>query len=129
MVADIAVRWDRTILNFDVDWMDQAKCRVPRNVSMNKQFSDMWRPQLGAGGITMDGIVSFVFLADIDLGKNADIQLTMTSRALEVASETLAERGVPMPTNLRCVSDNATGETKNNQCFFGCVGWWLRALV
>ena len=28
MVADTAVRWDRTILNFDVDWMDQAKFRV-----------------------------------------------------------------------------------------------------
>ena len=124
MVADTAVRWDRTILNFDVDWMDQAKFRVPRNVSMNKQFSDMWRPQLGAGGITMDGIGSFVFLTDVDLGKNADIQLTMISRALEVASEELAERGVPMPAHLRCVSDNATGETKNNSVFL-----WMCWLV
>ena len=67
--------------------MDQAKFRVPRNGSMNKQISDMWRPQLGAGRITMGGIGSFVFLTDIDLGKNADIQLTVISRALEVASE------------------------------------------
>jgi hypothetical protein len=128
MVADTAVRWDRTILNVDVDWMDQAKFREPRNVSMNKQFSDMWRPQLGAGGITMDGIGSFVFLTDIDLGKKADIQLTMISRALEVASEELAERCVPMPPHLRCVSDNATGKKQRTlQCFFGCVGWWLGA--
>ena len=84
----------------------------------------MWRPQLGAGGITMDGIGSFVFLADINFGKNADIQRTMISRGLEDASEALAERGVPMPAHLRCVSDNATGETKNNSVFF-----WMCWLV
>jgi hypothetical protein len=50
------------------DLMDQAKSRCPRN-AMNKQFADMWRPQLGAGGVTMDGIGSFIFLTDLDLGK------------------------------------------------------------
>ena len=69
MVADTAVRWDRTILNFDVDWMDQAKFRVPRNVSMNKHFSDMWRPQLGAGGIAMDGIGRSCFLQTSTWGR------------------------------------------------------------
>jgi len=47
----------------------KAKFRCPRNTSMNKQFADMWRPQLGAGGVTMDGIGSFIFLTDLDLGK------------------------------------------------------------
>ena len=41
--------WSKTILNWDQDWMDQAKFRCPRNTSMNKQLADMWRPQLGAG--------------------------------------------------------------------------------
>ena len=94
---------------------------------MNKQFSDMWRPQLGAGGITMDGIGSFVFLTDVDLGKNADIQLTMILRALEVAAEELAERGVPMPAHLRCFPTMLPEKQRTIQCFFGCVGWWLGA--
>ena len=69
MVTNTINRWGRTILNFDADWMDQAKFRCPRNTSMNKQFADMWRPQLGARGVTMDGVGSFVFLTDFDVGK------------------------------------------------------------
>ena len=69
MVSNTINRWGRTILYFDMDWMDQAKIRCPRNTSMNEQFAHMWRPQLGAGGVTMDGIGSFVFLTDLDLDK------------------------------------------------------------
>ena len=67
--------------------------RCPRNTSMNKHFADMMRPQLGASRVTMDGIGSFVFLADLDLG-NADVELTLIARALEVASEVIAHRFV-----------------------------------
>ena len=70
MVTNTISRWDRTILNFDVDWMDQAEFRCPRDTSMHKQFADMWRRKLGAGGVTMDGIGSFVFLTDLDLAKS-----------------------------------------------------------
>jgi hypothetical protein len=69
MASNPGSPWAETILNWDQDWMDQAKFRCPRNTSMNKQFADMWRPQLGAGGVTMDGIGSFIFLTDLDLGK------------------------------------------------------------
>ncbi len=64
-------------LIFDVDRMDQAKFRCPRNISMHKQFADMWRPQLGAGGVTMGGIGLLVCLTDFDLEKSADVQLTL----------------------------------------------------
>ena len=37
----------------------------------------------------------------------------LISRALEVASEVLADRSLPMPAHLRCVSDKASGETKH----------------
>ena len=56
MVSNSVGQWDRTILHFDVDWMDQPKFRCPRNTSMNAQFADTRRPQLGAGGVAMDGI-------------------------------------------------------------------------
>ena len=69
MVTNTISRWVRTILHFDVDCMDQARFRCPRNASMNKQFADMWRPQLGAGGVTMDGIGSFAILTDLDFEK------------------------------------------------------------
>ena len=69
MVTNAISRWDRTIFNCDVDWIDRAKFRCPRNISMNKQLVGMWRPQVGAGGVTMDGIGSFVRLTDLDLGK------------------------------------------------------------
>ena len=55
---------------------------------MNKQFADIWRPQLGAGGVTMDGIGWLVFLTDLDYGEQkADVQLALLSRALVVASK------------------------------------------
>ena len=76
MVADTAVRWDRTIFEFRCGSDGSGKIPGAPQHFMNKQFSDMWRPQLGAGGITMDGIGSFVFITDVDLGKNPDIQLT-----------------------------------------------------
>ena len=117
MASNPGSPWAETILNWDQDWMDQAKFRCPRNTSMNKQFADMWRPQLGAGGVTMDGIGSFIFLTDLDLGKHADVQLTLTCRALEVAFGQLSARGLPMPAHFLCYSDNATGETKNNSMF------------
>ena len=68
MASNPGSPWAETILNWDQDWMDQAKLRCPRN-TMNKHFAYMWRPQLGAGGFTMDGIGSFIFLTDLDLGK------------------------------------------------------------
>ena len=41
MVSNSVGHWGRTILNYDVDWMDQAKFRCPRNTSVNKQLADM----------------------------------------------------------------------------------------
>jgi hypothetical protein len=74
-----------SVLNWDQDWMDQAKFRVPRNLSASKALSDTWRPQIGCCGVTLDGIGKMVFLTDQDVGKNADVQLTVTMRAIEVA--------------------------------------------
>ena len=58
--------------------------------------------------MTMDGIGSFECLTDLDFGA-ADVQVTWISRASEVAAEVLANRSLPMPADLRRVSDNAYG--------------------
>ena len=76
----------QTLLNWTQDHMDQAKFRVPRNTSLAKCLKDSWRPQIGAGGVIVDGVGKFLYLTDQDMGKNSDMQCTMTSRALEVTS-------------------------------------------
>ena len=77
----------------------------------------------------MDGIGSFVFLTDLDSAKDADVQVTLISRALEVASKVLADRSLPMPAHLRCVFGQFFRRDKHNSdvCFYGCVDWWLAA--
>ena len=72
-----------TQLNWDQDGCDQAKFKVPRNQAMAKNLQDAWRPQLGCYGFTFDGIGPMIFLSDQDLGKGADVILTITCRALE----------------------------------------------
>jgi hypothetical protein len=69
MASNLGSPWAETILNWDQYWMDQANVRCHRNTFMNQQFADMWRPQLEAGGVAMDGIGSFIFLTDLDLGR------------------------------------------------------------
>ena len=74
--------------------------------------------------MTLGGVGSIVFLTDLDLGTNADVQLTLISRAFDVASAVLADRPLPMPDHLRCDSENAARETKVNVLLWMC---WLVA--
>ena len=67
MASNIGSPSVATILNWDQYWMDQANFRCPRNTSMNKPCADMWRPQMGAGGVTVDGIGSFICLTDLNM--------------------------------------------------------------
>ena len=50
---------------------------------MAKSLADAWRPQIGCHGLIFDGIGKMIFLADHDLGKDSDVQCTITARALE----------------------------------------------
>ncbi len=75
---------EKGCLNWTQDHMDQSKFRVPRNTSMSKTLVDSWRPQVGAAGIILDGLGKFLFLTDQDLGKDANIQCSVTGRALQV---------------------------------------------
>jgi len=77
---------ERALLSWTQDSMDQAKFRCPRHVSMAKVLADSWRPQLAAHGIIIDGVGKMLFLADMDVGKGADVQCTVTCRALEAES-------------------------------------------
>ena len=76
---------ENACLNWTQDGMDQSKFRCPRNTSMSKSLTDCWRPQIGAHGVTFDGLGKFLFTCDQDLGRGSDVQCTVTSRALEVS--------------------------------------------
>ncbi len=94
------------------DGMDRAKFTVPRNTTQAKRYQQLWRPQLHGTGAIIDGIADQFYLVDQDIAKTADLQLTLTCRALEVVHDTLRQRGVALPRMLRIVSDNAASETK-----------------
>ena len=74
---------ERALLNWTQDAMDQSKFRCPRKTTMAKSLADAWRPQIGCHGLIFDGIGKMIFLADHDLGKDSDVQCTITARALE----------------------------------------------
>ena len=108
------IRQSDDILNFTIDAMEQAKFKVPRHDGLNsKTNSGFWRPQLHVTGSVVDGVKEFWFLSDCTLPKNANTQITMVSTILQRSFEVLQGRRKNFPAVLRCVSDNATGETKN----------------
>ena len=76
------------VLNWTQDAMDQAKFRVPRQIAQAKALAQAWRPQLAAHGLIFDGVPGgkFLFLVDQDIGKSANLQCSVTSRALQARS-------------------------------------------
>ena len=102
------------ILNFTIDAMEQAKFRVPRHDGLkSKTAAAHWRPQLHVTGSVVDGVKEFWYLSDCTLPKNANTQITMIACILQGAHETMYNRGRNFPAMIRCVSDNASSETKN----------------
>ena len=44
------------LLKLDVDYVDQAKFRIPRNLMLTKRSENLWRPQLHTAGILLWGV-------------------------------------------------------------------------
>ena len=76
-------------------------------------------------GAVVDGCKEFWFLSDCTLPKNANTQITMMSIIFHRTASRLTEMGRSFPTIVRCVSDNASGETKNQAVakFFAWLVW------
>lgn len=111
-------------LYMTMDGMDQAKFRVPRNTSQSKDLSGRQRPQLHCVGAIVEGLADLYFFNDSRVGKNANLQVTLTARTLGVVTEILCGRpGVSLPRHLVIQSDNAAGEGKNQIVMKFCA--WL----
>ena len=93
-----------------IDAMEQAKLKCPRNISMAKQFSTMWRPQCALFGAIMHQELEVFWVVDPDIVKEANLEITLLSRLLHLGSEVIT---VPMPRQWSNHCDNATGEGKN----------------
>ena len=62
-------------------------------------------------------------MADCDIIKDSNLDLTLLSHVIHEAQLELENRGVGLPQTLRLHSDNASAELKNNNCFKFCS--WL----
>ena len=62
-------------VNMYMDGADQAEFKTPRNISMSKDFQSLWRPQLHMIGCLVDGICDHYFMSDMDIVKDANLQV------------------------------------------------------
>ncbi len=108
------------ILKVDIDGMDQAKFKAPRNISNADSLKDLWRPALHVVGILIWGLIEAYVLMEPDVPKDSNMQL-----ALQLAYHALLKRGLSMPLHLVFQADNTCRETKNNPFLMFCA--WLVA--
>jgi len=88
------------ILKIDLDGMDQAKFRVPRNTASSKAADDKWRPELHLTGVIAYGICELYFAADCDMRKDSNTQQTILANTLDYVENVLAGRGMTVPRHI-----------------------------
>ena len=97
------------VLKVTIDGMDQAKFKCPRNLANSAEFSSSWRPQLHVVGCIIPGHFESYYIMGSDLAKDANMNCTIISRALDL--EKLGDAA--MPRTLVVSADNTTRESKN----------------
>ena len=108
--GDIPYTDHNSMLRTCMDAMDQAKMRLPRNISAAKDFASIWRPQMVFFGAIVFNLLEVFWVIDPDVTKNANLECTMMSRLLHLCHEFLA--GKPMPRQWSMHVDNAVAEGK-----------------
>ena len=95
----VNIEQDR-IVKFDIDGMDQAKFKCPRNTPSTKAHEHLWRPELHITGVIVPGICEVYFSSDTDVQKGSNTQITVLSRALDIVKDKLYEKGLTMPEHI-----------------------------
>ena len=108
---------ERSILFLRMDGMDQAKFRVPRRLSMAKEFEKVWRPTLHLVGVVISGVLEAFYLLDCDLKADSNMEMTLMVRSLDLAAEELRSRGLQLPSHLVIMGDNTGKEMRNQWCY------------
>ena len=97
-----------------LDGLDQGKTKVPLNVSSSKLWSELWRPQLHCVGAMVEGLLECYYLADADVNKDSNMEMTVISLVLDEAAVEYEKRGLTMPEVLMINYDNTGREGKNH---------------
>ena len=100
------------ILKINVDGMDQAKFKCPRNMASTAEFDACWRPQLHVVGAICHGHLEAYFIMNTDQAKDASMNCTVISRVLDLVRDDMDDRHA-LPRNLVISADNTARESKN----------------
>lgn len=114
---------DLSVISMVIDGMDTGKFKLPRCVDMSKEMVNLWRPEARFFGCLVEGVTEHFFLADCDMVKDSNWDLTLVSHCLHLTQQELQKRNVNLPQTLRLHADNCSAELKNQICFKWCS--WL----
>ena len=115
--SEVAPFSERSIVFVRIDGMDQAKFRVPRRLSMAKEFEKVWRPTLHMVGVVISGVLEAYYLLDCDLKADSNMEMTLITRSLDLAVLELRTRGLKLPSHLVLMADNTGKEMRNQWCY------------
>ena len=103
--------------------MDQAKFKDPRNLASSSQFSELWRPTLHMTGVIIHGFLELYIIMQPDCPKDANMQCTVMSIALELLYENFFKDTLYRPPRImQCCHDNTAREGVN-QTFATFLSW------
>ena len=102
-----------------VDGMDQQKFSIPRAKRLcgTSEYGKCWKPNVHVTGAILFGVCEMYFLLPMDNAKDASMQCSVVSRALDVSRAKLQESDpnmdLDLPENLVVAVDNTPRESKN----------------
>lgn len=71
--------------------------------------------------VLIEGIAEAYYLSDLDISKDANLQLTIILRTLQIGKDFFDQEGRPMPDKIRLHTDNAVAEGKNQIHMKACA--------
>ncbi len=87
-------------LKIDIDAMDQAKFKVPRNLCSSKLWESCWRPRIHCFSIIIAGLLEVFVLQDELVSKGSNNEISLIVKAISLAKAELDRLGLPMPAHL-----------------------------
>lgn len=104
-------------LKLMIDGMDQQKFAIPRSRRLNgaSDYGKSWKSLAHVVGVVAWGVAEIYFLMKHDCKKDASMQATVTSRALDIVNDIVTGYGpgFQVPRHLLVSADNTPRESKN----------------
>ena len=111
-----------SVWKIQIDGMDQAKFKMPRNITASAEFSGLHRPTLHVTGIVLHGWMELYFLLPSDCAKDANMNCSLLSRMFDIFREKFPDDYIAR--NCIISADNTPRESKNQW-----MANWLAACV